>query len=165
MEASTANLSSQLPLGVLLSRLGGESMGRYRKSLKPLGLNAQHFVVLKQLEAIGTSSQASLADALGLDYSNLATITGELADRDLIERYRHESDKRRYVVELSERGTELLAEADSAVADGEGKLVETLDSAEREQFWSLLRKVADGAQLCPREEAGESCLGHEEGAC
>ncbi len=165
MEASTANLSSQLPLGVLLSRLGGESMGRYRKSLKPLGLNAQHFVVLKQLEAIGTSSQASLADALGLDYSNLATITGELADRDLIERYRHESDKRRYVVELSERGTELLAEADSAVAEGEGKLVETLDSAEREQFWSLLRKVADGAQLCPREEAGESCLGHEEGAC
>ena len=165
MEASTANLSSQLPLGVLLSRLGGESMGRYRKSLKPLGLNAQHFVVLKQLEAIGTSSQASLADALGLDYSNLATITGELADRDLIERYRHESDKRRYVVELSERGTELLAEADSAVAEGEGKLVETLDSAEREQFWSLLRKVADGAQLCPREESGESCLGHEEGAC
>ena len=75
---------------------------RYRKSLKPLELNAQHFVVLKQLEAIGTSSQASLADALGLDYSNLATITGELADRGLIERYRHESDKRRYVVELSE---------------------------------------------------------------
>jgi DNA-binding MarR family transcriptional regulator len=151
MESGTVNQASQLPVGVLLSRLGGLSMGRYRKSLKPLELNAQHFVVLKQLEAIGTSSQASLADALGLDYSNLATITGELAERELIERYRHESDKRRYVVELSETGTALLAEADGAVAEHENRLVESLDDEEREQLQVLLRKVADAAELCPSE--------------
>lgn len=161
MESATANASTQLPVGVLLSRLGGLSMGRYRKSLKPLELNAQHFVVLKQLEAIGTSSQASLADALGIDYSNLATITGELADRELIERYRHESDKRRYVVELSKQGTELLAEADRAVGEGEEQLVDSLDPDEREQFRTLLRKVADGAALCPSMRE-ESCLGKED---
>ena len=160
MESSTVNANSRLPVGVLLSRLGGLSMGRYRKSLKPLELNAQHFVVMKQLETIGTSSQASLADALGLDYSNLATITGELAERGLIERYRHESDKRRYVVELSKSGTELLTEADGAVAEHENRLVESLDDDEREQLQVLLRKVADAAELCP-SESDDSCLGKE----
>ena len=47
--------------------------------------------MLKRLKAFGASSQAVLADALGLDYSNLATVTAELGDRGLIERYRHEA--------------------------------------------------------------------------
>lgn len=141
----------RLPLGILLSRLGGETMGRYRRALRPLELNAQHYVVLKQLEALGTSSQAALAEALAVDYSNLATITGELAERGLIERYRHESDRRRYVVELSASGSKLLEEADEAVSDGEQRFAESLEPEEREQFWRLLRKVADAAELCPRE--------------
>ena len=58
-----------------MARLGQESMARFRKALRPLDLTAQHYVVLKQLEAFGASSQAVLADALGLDYSNLATVT------------------------------------------------------------------------------------------
>lgn len=152
-----ASDDERLPVGILLSRLGGKTMGRYRRSLKPLELNAQHYVVLKQLDAIGTASQAVLAEALGLDYSNLATITGELAERGLIERYRHESDKRRYVVELSEGGSKLLQDADEAVAEGEELFVETLEPDEREQFWQLLRKVADAAELCPRARVADNC--------
>ena len=139
----------RLPYGVLLARLGQEAMARFRKALRPLDLSAQHYVVLKQLEAFGASSQATLAEALGLDYSNLATVTAELSDRGLIERYRHESDRRRYVVELSEPGTELIAQADAAVAEGEEGMVRTLSEEERERFWLLLREVGDAAQLCP----------------
>lgn len=156
-DPSLSDESVRLPLGILLSRLGGETMGRYRRSLKPLELNAQHYVVLKQLETLGTASQAALAEALGVDYSNLATITGDLAERGLIERYRHESDRRRYVVELSESGLKLVKEADHAVSEGEQKFVESLEPDEREQFWLLLRKVADAAELCPRERAADNC--------
>ncbi len=156
---ATATATDRLPFGIMLSKLGGETMGRYRRALKPLGLNAQHYVVLKQLQDIGTASQAVLAEALGLDYSNLATITGDLAERDLIERYRHESDRRRYVVELSATGKQLLAEADAAVAEGEQLFADSLEPKEREQFWQLLNKVADAAQLCPREDSdgGDNC--------
>lgn len=149
----------RLPYGIMLSKLGGETMGRYRRALRPLELNAQHYVVLKQLQNIGTASQAALAEALGLDYSNLATITGDLAGRELIERYRHESDRRRYVVELSEAGRKLLDEADAAVAEGEQLFADALEPEEREQFWKLLSKVADAAKLCPREAeaAGDNC--------
>lgn len=142
----------KLPFGLLLARLGHESVARFRKALKPLGLNTQEYFVLRQLQAIGAASQASLADALGVDYSNLATVTGELAERGLIERYRHESDRRRYVVELSESGADLTQEASRAIAAGEEELLRTLDPGDRERFWTLLRAVADAASLCPREE-------------
>ena len=50
------------------------------------------------------------------------------------------------------------------MTEGEDQLVESLDPDEREQLWTLLRKVADGAQLCPSER-DESCLGKEGSTC
>ena len=164
MESSTAARSRtptvpprDLPYGLVLSTLGGTTMGRFRRALKPLEVSAHHYILLKQLETLGTASQASLAEALGIDYSNMATLTGQLAERGLIERYRHEQDKRRYVVELSEAGAELVARCDEAIAEGEEKLVETLSVEERAQLGELLGKVADAAKLCPREAAGDNC--------
>ncbi len=106
-------------------------------------------MVLKQLQVIGTASQSDIAQALGLDNSNLAAITGELNEAGLIERYRHERDRRRYVIELSVRGAEAVAEADEAIAAGEQELLSALEPADRERLWALLRGVADGANLCP----------------
>ncbi len=163
--ASPATLApdGRLPFGVLLARLGQESMARFRKALRPLDLSAQQFVVLKQVQATGAASQATLADALGLDYSNLATVTAELSDAGLIERYRHESDRRRYVIELSERGAEVCAQADQAIAEGEEGMLSTLSEEERERFWVVLRQVADAADLCPGTpvEAAATCAGEE----
>lgn len=150
--ARAADGDARLPYGLLLARLGQESVARFRRALKPLGLNTQQFFVLRQLQAIGAASQASLADALGIDYSNLATITADLNDRGLIERYRHESDRRRYVVELSDSGAALCAEASNAVAEGEDALLSSLEAGDREHLWVLLRQVADAASLCPRED-------------
>ena len=153
----------RLPFGVLLARLGQESMARFRKALRPLDLSAQQYVVLKQLQTIGAASQTTLADALGLDYSNLATVTAELSDSGLIERYRHESDRRRYVIELSRNGAERVAEADQALAEGEEGMLGTLSEDDRERFWLMLRQVADAAELCPRTpvEDAAACAGEE----
>lgn len=154
--ARASDEDARLPYGLLLARLGQESVARFRRALKPLGLNTQQYFVLRQLQAIGAASQASLADALGIDYSNLATVTGELSERGLIERYRHASDRRRYVVELSAEGAELTAEASKAIGEGEEALIGTLGAEDRERFWELLRRVADAASLCPRDEAEET---------
>lgn len=161
--SASAATADRLPFGVLLARLGQESMARFRKALRPLDVSAQQYVVLKQLQAVGTASQATLAESLGIDYSNLATVTAELSDKGTIERYRHESDRRRYVIELSERGAELVAEADKAIADGEAELIGSLSDQDRDRFWKLLREVADAVQLCPRTpiEDAEACAGEE----
>jgi DNA-binding MarR family transcriptional regulator len=146
----------RVPYGLLLARLGQESTARFRRSLRPLNLGAQQFIVLKQLQAIGSCSQGELADALGIDYSNLASVTGELYRRGLIERNRDPADRRRYVVELTTEGRQLLADADGAIAAGEHEMRSAFCEDEREQLWDLLRRMADALELCPAGEV-EAC--------
>lgn len=145
-----------VPYGLLLSRLGQDATARFRRALRPLGMSAQHFIVLKQLEAIGSTSQTALADALGIDYSNLATVAGELCEKDLIVRTREECDRRRYALDLTEEGRALLADADGAIGSGEDEMLSALDEGERAELWILLRRMADSLELCPGTEA-EAC--------
>jgi DNA-binding MarR family transcriptional regulator len=145
----------RIPYGLLLARLGQESVARFRRSVRPLNLGAQQFIVLKQLQAIGSCSQGELADALGIDYSNLASVTGELYRRGLIARNRDEADRRRYVVELTDEGRQLLADADGAIGTGEEEMLSALSQEERDQLWELLRRMADTLEICPTE--AEAC--------
>ncbi len=147
----------RIPYGLLLARLGQESVARFRRSLRPLNLGAQQFIVLKQLQAFGSCSQGELADALGIDYSNLAGVTGQLYSRGLIERHRDPADRRRYVVELTDDGRRLLTDGDKAIEAGEEDILSALGESEREQLWELLRRIADTLELCPQTEA-EACL-------
>jgi DNA-binding MarR family transcriptional regulator len=149
----------RIPYGLLLARLGQESTARFRRSLRPLNLGAQQFIVLKQLQVFGSCSQGELADALGIDYSNLASVTGQLYQRGLIERHRDPADRRRYVVELTREGRQLLVDGDGAIAAGEEDMLSALDDGEREQLWELLRRMADALELCPgtQAEAVEAC--------
>jgi DNA-binding MarR family transcriptional regulator len=155
--AEVQSAVERIPYGLLLARLGQESVARFRRSLRPLNLGAQEFIVLKQLQAFGSCSQGELADALGIDYSNLAVVTGQLYSRGLIERHRDPADRRRYVVELTGVGRRLLSDADKTIEAGEEDILSALDESERQQLWELLRRMADTLELCPQTEA-EACL-------
>src|ERR671921_1285033 len=146
----------RIPYGLLLARLGQESTARFRRSLRPLNVGAQQFIVLKQLQVFGSCSQGELADALGIDYSNLASVTGQLYGRGLIERHRDPADRRRYVVQLTDEGQQLLADADRAIESGEEDMLNSLEHTERAQLWELLRRMADTLELCPTSEV-EAC--------
>ena len=136
-------------MSTLLAGLGRDTTARVRRAMRPLGLGAQQFLVLKQLQVLGQTSQAELADALGIDRSNLAAIATELADRNLVERTRHEVDRRRYVLRLSPDGERLLRRTQGAIAAAEHDLLAPLDPEQREHLYSLLRRLADGVELCP----------------
>jgi DNA-binding MarR family transcriptional regulator len=156
MAATSAPAAAErVPAGALLARLGQEATARFRRALQPLDLGAQEFIVLKQLQTMGLPSQAELADAVGMDYSNCATLAAGLCSRSLIDRRRDAADRRRYVLELSRPGQRLVRQADAAIAAVEDELLTPLGGDEREQLDRLLRMVADGAQLCP--PAAEAC--------
>ena len=162
--AQAAAGTERIPYGLLLARLGQEATARFRRSVRPLNLGAQQFIVLKQLQVFGSCSQGELADALGIDYSNLASVTGQLYGRGLIERDRDPADRRRYVVQLTAEGVQLLADADNAIKAGEEDMLQSLEDSEREQLWELLRRMADALELCPGNEveAVEACAGEDE---
>src|SRR5262245_19966389 len=139
----------QVAMSTLLAGLGRDATARVRRAIRPLGLGAQQFLVLTQLQVLGEPSQAELADALGIDRSNLATIAAELCDRGLAERRRDEVDRRRYVLRLSPGGARLLRSAEGAIADAEEEILRPLEPGQREQLYGLLRRLADGVDLCP----------------
>ena len=126
-------------MSTLLAGLGRDATARVRRAIRPLGLGAQQFLVLEQLQVLGETSQAELADALGIDRSNLASIAAELCDRGLAERTRHEVDRRRYVLRLSPAGERLLRRAEGAIAAAEDDLLAPLD---HERARAALRPAA-----------------------
>jgi DNA-binding MarR family transcriptional regulator len=146
---AAAPTHEQVPMSTLLAGLGREATARVRRAMRPLGLGAQQFVVMKQLQALGQTSQAELADALAIDRSNLAAIAADLAARDLVERTRHEVDRRRYVLRLSRAGEQLLRRTEGELLLAESDLLAPLDQEQREQLYTLLRRLADGVELCP----------------
>ena len=147
--ATVPTIPEQVPMSTLLAGLGRDATSRVRRAMRPLGLGAQQYLVLKQLQALGQASQAQLADALGIDRSNLAAVAAELSDRDLVARTRDEGDRRRYVLRLSPAGERLLRRTDGAIAEAEDDLLAPLDTVQREQLYGLLRRLADGVELCP----------------
>ena len=140
-------------MSTLLAGLGREATARVRRAMRPLGLGAQQFVVMKQLQALGQTSQAELADALAIDRSNLAAIAADLAARGLVERTRHEVDRRRYVLRLSRAGEQLLRRTEGEMLLAESDLLAPLDQEQREQLYTLLRRLADGVELCPAPDS------------
>jgi DNA-binding MarR family transcriptional regulator len=136
-------------LTTILAGLGRDATVRVRRAIRPLNLGAQHYLVLAQLRELGHASQAELATALALDPSNLASTVAELVDRRLVDRCRDEQDRRRYAVGISAAGRELVEQADQAIAVTERELLNSLDTAGRDQLFALLRRVADGVDLCP----------------
>jgi DNA-binding MarR family transcriptional regulator len=147
--AAATTTREQVPLCTLLAGLGREATARVRRAMRPLGLGAQQFLVMKQLEVLGQTSQAELADALAIDPSNLAAVAADLAARGLVERTRHEVDRRRYVLRLSRAGEQLLRRTEGAMAAADADLLAPLDQEQREQLYALLRRLADGVELCP----------------
>jgi DNA-binding MarR family transcriptional regulator len=139
----------------LLAGLGREATGRVRRAMRPLGIGAQQYLLLEQLKLLGQTSQAELAEALALDPSNLATTATDLVDRGLVERNRDDADRRRYVLRLSPAGEQLLRRTEGALAAAENDLLGPLDDGQREHLYTLLRRLADGVDLCP--PAGDAC--------
>jgi len=70
--------------------------------------------------------------------------------RDLIVRSRDEVDRRRYVLELSRAGRELVERADAAIVAGEEELLAALEADERDELYTLLRRVATARRSAPR---------------
>ena len=143
-----ATTPDQASLSTLLAGLGRDATARVRRAIRPLGLGAQQFLVLEQLQRLGEASQGQLADALGIDRSNLAAIAADLCDRGLVERTRHEVDRRRYVLRLGSAGERLLRRARGAIAAVEDELLAPLDGEDRERLHALLLRLADGVDLC-----------------
>ncbi|CAM5310938.1 MarR family winged helix-turn-helix transcriptional regulator [Streptomyces aurantiogriseus] len=112
-----------------------------RQVLAEQGLKLSHAHVLGLLAERERLSQQALIEELQVDPSVLVTLLNALEGDGLVARRRDPSDRRRHVVEISERGMALVAQVDAAVQAAEAELFGSLDDQELAALRRLLDRV------------------------
>lgn len=116
--------------------------------LEAAGFSQYHYSVLAVLGEQPRKTQATIAEALGVDPSQLVGILDALEDRGLVERQRDPEDRRRHVVNLTGKGRSQLVRLRRLIDRMEDDLFTPLDAASRRTFHELLLRLAgyaDGA--------------------
>jgi DNA-binding MarR family transcriptional regulator len=126
----------------LLGRLGFACKGRAIEEFESLGFSPYHYAVLALLNEGDRETQGTIADALGVDRSQLVGLLDGLEERGLIERHRDPNDRRRHVVKLTAAGQGQLAEFRSTIRRLEEDILAPLDPESRETLHGLLLRLA-----------------------
>jgi DNA-binding MarR family transcriptional regulator len=127
-------------LGLLLARHGAITNIRIRQALGVTGLTPRQSATLLNLSS-GALSQQTLIEALGVDPSIVVAILNELETQGLAQRRRDPADRRRHIVEITARGTEVLCEVDTALTAVERQLFAALDAEELCVLEGLLARI------------------------
>src|SRR3954466_10599164 len=139
-ESTPPGIAQRWPM-LLMIKLGRITLHRFTEALEPFGIRPRHVAALIELRDRGEVTQQSLCGQLHLDPTNLVAILNELEQRGFATRRRDPEDRRRHLVEVSNKGIAVLEKV-SEVMDGvEEDLLDGLDPDEREQLDALLTSV------------------------
>lgn len=125
----------------LLRRVTAAAGRMANAHLAPLGLDTRHYTVLAVLAAGATSSQRTIADALGLDRATVVALVDTLETQGLARRAQSREDRRANAVELTPKGRRVLKRADALMEACELSFVAGLPVDERDQLTRMLERL------------------------
>lgn len=128
--------------GFLLARLGTTLKGRTMEEFEREGFSGYHYSILALLDEGARTTQAGIADAIGMDASVLVSHLDGLEERGLIERKRDPNDRRRQTVSMTAAGRRQLNAFRKLIVKIEEEFLSPLDDEERQALHDLLLRVA-----------------------
>lgn len=124
--------------GFLVRRLHQIHVAMFFEECKSQSITPVQYGVLTALSARPGLDQTSLAQEVGLDRSTTADVVKRLAERGLIERRQHPTDKRARQVDLTPAGRAMVASLRVGMARAQDRMLEPLQPAERALFMQWL---------------------------
>ncbi|SEG31813.1 DNA-binding transcriptional regulator, MarR family [Nonomuraea solani] len=132
---------SRRRLGYLLKHAGlrlGELTG---PALEPYGIDGREFAVLSVLGAREPLSQLEAAQRLGIDRTTMVAMVDALERKGLVGRRPHPGDRRKNIVEPTERGREVLGAATRAVEEAEEAFLAVLPDQDAQRLREALDRL------------------------
>ena len=126
----------------LLGRLGVAVKVQAMEEFEKEGYSPYHHGVLALLGEGARETQATIADALKVDRSQLVGLLDGLEEKGLVERRRDPNDRRRHLVSVTPAGKKELAKLRKIVERLEEEILAPLSCEERKQLHQLLHRVA-----------------------
>lgn len=114
-----------------------------KKLVKLASVTGPQLLLLQILAAKDHLTISQLARDMSLSQATVTSILDRLQKRQLIERVRSSSDKRKVHPRLTERGRELLARAPQGLQDSFVNRFRTLDDWEQSMIIASLQRIAE----------------------
>jgi DNA-binding MarR family transcriptional regulator len=126
---------------LLMVKLGRVTNHRFTEALEPYGVRPRHVAALIELRDTGELTQQSLCGRLHLDPTNLVAILNDLEQQGLAVRRRDPRDRRRHIVEVSNKGLAVIEKVTKVMDAVEEELLTGLEPGERERLQRALETI------------------------
>ena len=126
---------------VKLTRASGTVDAYLMSRLEGFGLSPSQFGVLEALYHVGPLCLGELARKILKTSGNLTMVVGNLQKRGLVTRTRQASDRRYYLVSITEKGRKLIAQVFPGHVDRIVEVMSALSPAEQDTIAALARKL------------------------
>lgn len=125
-------------INMLANKLMLKSSAAYMQNF---GIGMMEWRVISVLSSSQNSSLQSVSDILGLDKAAVSRTVKKLEEKKYISVGGDNTDKRVYVINLTESGQELYEVAADFAIDREKQLLENLTDDEKDQLFRILKTL------------------------
>jgi DNA-binding MarR family transcriptional regulator len=133
--------TAAIPCLTRLSRLVYE-----RASEERLGIGLKQLALLTRLRDRGPHPQQALADFAHTTQNTVVVWLNGLEERGLVTRLRDPDDRRKHIVEISDRGRDAVRRAEAELYRLEEEVLAPLSEEDRTTLRSLLARALEGAR-------------------
>lgn len=145
-ELKNGGLSYQTGNWYLMAKTGSLARQRWTGMLAQLKVSPSQYGVLMTLSEAGPLGQQRLAELIGVDPRNAVPIIDALAAQGLVHREVDPADRRRRVLDLTDRGRDVVGDLASVGAEIERDLLSPLTPAEQDTLRRMLLALLTAAR-------------------